>query len=245
MSDDLRETQRRSPSSTTGDQWAGLVSGLVHELRTPLASLGLVIDMLVKNSGADWEAKNARSLGHLKGLTDQLQTLIADTGRLAALAGDRVQVRARSVSLRDLLGRVEEASRGEGWKSGVTVSTSLGGDAPAELNTDPQLCEECLLGMFDIARALARNRVSALAVGDGDQVHIRIKSNGVAEMGDNPEAIFDNPFAGGLSRMLRERGGRPLAPLLSRELARSLGGDVTAMEDEEHSVWVLSLPVEF
>jgi signal transduction histidine kinase len=225
------------------EQWARFLSGFVHEIKTPLASLGMVTDLLARERLAGGSDKASRYTDNLRKLTQEMQSLVQDVGTLARVTGGLNLARSEPVSPVDVAQRATETARGGGWERGVSLSTVADPDLPAVIHTDPQLLEDALTGLLETAVVVADKEVGLRIGLSGADVVFIVEPDRGCGPGQDLEALFD-PFEGGTSRLLKQRGARPLAPLLSREISRALGGDVEAVCREDRTACVLRIPRE-
>ena len=240
---DEHEATAARPSPESREEWARFLSGLVHELKTPLASLGMITQLLGQDGERRLDEGAARYVRNLGELSREIQTLVNDTGVLARLWSGKKPVRRQPVSLSELLTRAEDAARGRGWERGVSLVTLLGPDLPNEIRTDPVLLEDSLGGLLETAIVLARENVSLRVSVAGSEIAFAVASDGGCGPGEDAAALFD-PFQGATAHRIHRRGGRSLAPLLARELARALGGDVSLVSGSERTHCVLRLPLD-
>lgn len=179
-----------------------------------------------------------RSLGSL---TLEIQILVHDAGDLARLWSGGRTITRRPVSLSDVLASAEDAARSRGWERGVSLITLAGPDLPEAIQTDRAVLEDALGALLETAIALARESVSLRVSAGGSEISFAVAADAGFGSRQGAEALFD-PFGGTTARTLHQRGGRSLAPLLSRELARALGGDVSLVSEGERTSCVLRLP---
>lgn len=237
---DLAKRHRR-PSLETPEQWAHFLSGLVHELRTPLASLGMITELLDKDPRTGPDEKGTRYTAQLAALAREIQVLVRDAGTLARLVGGRTRVTPEDFALADLLDRVTENLRGHAWDRGVSLSASVDGDPAATLRTDAGHLEDALAGLLETAVALAEREVAVRVAVSGPDVVFTVEPDRGCGPLEDPEALFD-PFGSGASRALKQKGARAFAPLLAREHARVLGGDVHLASAAGRTACILRVP---
>lgn len=242
MTDDEPRVEAASRSRKADERWARFLSGFVHDLKTPLASLSVITELLDRDQESRLSEKEARYTVNLRELAREMQVLVNDVGTLARLHGGKVQIRREPVSLSELARRATESARGHGWERGVSLSTTLDPDLPSMIRTDPGLLDEALAGLLETAIALADKEVSfRMALADpGTGITFTVAPDRGCAPGQDPESLFD-PFAGGTSRTLKQKGGRPMAPLLAREIFRALGGDMEVVPDGEGTKCVVGL----
>lgn len=237
------DTTNRSPSPSleSREEWARFLSGLVHELRTPLASLGMITELLDKDPRGDADEKEKRYTGQLAALAREIQVLVGDAGTLARLAGGRTRVTPGTVILGDLVDRVVEGARPHAWDRGISLSAGFDADPAATLSTDGGHLEDALARLLETAVALADRQVTLRVALSGPDAVFTVEPDRGCGPQDELDALFD-PFGSRVSRNLKQKGARVFAPLLAREHARVLGGDVRLESAGERAVCVLRVP---
>lgn len=228
--------------AASGDElWTRFLSGLTHELRTPLASLGMLVELL-EREGETLSEKERRYVDNIRELAREMQRLVGDVGTFARLKGGRARKNDEPFALEDLVRRLTDGVRTTAWEKGVTVSSTLEPLHPPAIRGDPALLEQALEAMLETVLCLAEREVSLrVAVGDAE-VTFTVTGDGGCGPADDSASLFD-PFEGGTARRLHQKGARPLAPLLAREIARVLGGDLALVGDQENWRCVLRLPL--
>ncbi|MFO0675393.1 MAG: HAMP domain-containing sensor histidine kinase [Polyangiaceae bacterium] len=203
-----------------------VAAGVAHEVRNPLASIKLRLDLAATSTRLPREADEA--VTHASAEIDRLDRLVAD---LLVVAG-RATGPKRSTDIADLLrSRVDVLLP---WASvrGVTLGTS--GEARASVDAD------------SISRAvdnLVRNAVEASPAGGRVDVRVVRTPSGIAVRIEDsgpgvPEArvpeLFE-PF------FTTKPSGTGLGLALSRSIARAHGGDVSYVREGERTRFELTL----
>lgn len=229
-----------APVASGDEFWPRFLSGLAHELRTPLASLGMLVELL-EREGSSLSEKERRYADNIRELAREMQQLVGDVGTFARLRDGRARRQDEPFALEDLLRRLTDGIRTAAWEKGVSVSSTLEPPSPLSIRSDPALLEQALEAMLETGLCLAEREISLRVEARDAEVTFTVTGDGGCGTADEPAALFD-PFEGGTARRLRQNGARPLAPLLAREIARKLGGDLTLAGDENGWRCVLRLP---
>lgn len=224
----------------TPEQWTRFLSALMHELRTPIASLRMLADLLAQSSQAHLSGQEKRYTENIQEVVQDIQSLVGDVSDLARLLAGRVQVRSEEVSLEQLVDQVEEAVRPQAWERGVALTDSLDPALPRRLRTDPDHLRRVLTLVLGTAVSHAKSEVFfRLDLDDGD-LRIAISSDGAPFPETEAQAVFE-PFHEGVLAV-RRRGGRSLALPLANELAQVLGGTLRAGNRGGRPTFDLSIP---
>jgi signal transduction histidine kinase len=204
-----------------------VVAGVAHEVRNPLASIKLRLDLAA--SAGPLLPSVEQAISHASAEIARLDRLVAD---LLVVAGRTLGPRRRQ-SLGALVRERTEALAP--WAQLRRVSVAVTGDASADIDPD------------SIARAfdnLARNAVEASPAGatvevriagDDKGVRIQIDDRGQGVAGARTAELFE-PF------FTTKADGTGLGLAISRALARAHGGDVVYQRLGEVTRFELTLP---
>lgn len=221
------------------------VSAVTHELRTPLTSFNLYTEMLREGKVppekvAEYHEtlyQESRRLGHL------VENVLA----LARLSRGKVRGRQDAGPCAKLLGgifeRISERMRQAGVRVIVTQDprTSL-----LSLRTDLLSVEQILTNLADNAAKYARVAHPTLTfsvVQSHRSVTIRVSDNGPGIAPDVQRSLF-RPFSRSAESDRRRKPGIGLGLALSRDLARSIGGDLALEKsDGRGATFALTLPL--
>jgi signal transduction histidine kinase len=124
---------------------AKIIGGLIHEIRNPLSTLSMNLQLLAEDfEGAD-DAKSRRA-------GRRIETLLAETKRLEILLSDFLKYlkgakpQLTPVDLNALIGEIAEFIRPEAEKKGITVRTALGVGRPV-VQADANLLRQAILNL--------------------------------------------------------------------------------------------------
>ena len=221
------------------------VSAVTHELRTPLTSFNLYTEML--RDGKLPPEKVAEYHETLYNESRRLGHLVENVLAFARLTRGKVRGRqdcgACSKLLPDLFGKVRERLRKNGMDCHYTLDprTTL-----ITLRTDLLSVEQILTNLTDNAIKYAESShplISINVIQTHRTLSIRFADNGPGIPPEQQKDLF-RPF----SRSARADSGRKpgigLGLALSRDLARSIGGDLCLEKsDENGSTFLLTLPL--
>jgi signal transduction histidine kinase len=183
-----------------------------HELRTPVTSLRLLVDLTRRHPRTDAEYRAA--FDELDDNTAHLERLVAGLVTLARVdAGLDVAPAVRTV--REL------------------VASAVADEAPdaiVEVGDERVVVHEELAGIAlrNLLRNAARHAPGAPPTvrsrREGDRVHVEVDDLGPGLGGRDPEALFDTLSRGSRARAA-DPGGHGLGLPLARRIARAQGGD--------------------
>ena len=224
----------------TPEQWARFLSSFVHELRTPLASSRMLVDLLAESPSVRAGQQERRYAENLRDVMQDIQALVGDAAELARLIGGRSQIRPDDAALAAIVDEAEEAVRPRAWEGGIALSDALDPALPPRFSTDPDRLRQLLVLLLGAAVSHAKSEVCLRLGAEGGRLRAAVSSDGAPVSEAALAALFE-PFHDGV-RSSRARGGRSLALPLAAELARALGGELRAENAGGRPTFVLSLP---
>jgi PAS domain S-box-containing protein len=213
-----------------------------HELRTPLNAIAGHVQLLElgihgPTTGAqrDALARVGRAQHHLLGLiNDVLNYARIESGRVEY---DVQPVRVADV-VRDVLPMVEPQLVAKGLAFEARLPDGAA-DPPLLVWADREKLTQILLNLLSNAVKFTPPvgrvtvELSGREAGDGpsELAYLRVGDTGVGIPEDKLEAVFE-PFVQVRSDFTRDAGGTGLGLAISRDLARGMGGDLTARSTE-------------
>lgn len=224
----------------TPEQWTRFLSAFVHELRTPIASLRMLADLLAEAPQGHLGDQEKRYIENIREVVQDIQSLVGEVADLGRLLAGRIHLRPEEVALAPLVDRIEEAVRPRAWERGVALTDFLDPAVPSGFHTDPDRLRQALVLLLGAAVGHARSEAFLQLHADGGALRFVISSDGPPFEETALAASFE-PFDDGI-RAGRPRGGRSLALPLANELIRALGGTLRALNRDGKPSFELSLP---
>ncbi|MBQ9095408.1 MAG: HAMP domain-containing histidine kinase [Akkermansia sp.] len=221
------------------------VSAVTHELRTPLTSFTLYTEML-KNGDLpqdkvqeyhDTLYNESRRLGHL------VENVLAFAKLTRGKVRGRQDVGACGKLLPELFDKIKERLKKDGVELQYTLDSRL---RLLSLRTDLLSVEQILINLADNAVKYAENKkpcVHLNVLQTHRMLNIRFTDNGPGIAPQVQKDLF-RPFSRSAKAESGRKPGVGLGLALSRDLAHSIGGDLTLeRSDEKGTTFVLSLPL--
>lgn len=225
----------------TPEQWTRFLSDFTHELRTPIASLRMLADLLTEAPQGHLGEKEKRYAENIREVVQDIQGLVGDAAELSQLLGGGAQIRVEEVSLRLLVDQAEETVRPQAWERGIALTDSIDPALPRHVRTDPDRLRRILVLTLGAAVSHAESEVFFRLDLEEGNLRALISSNGEPFPDSDSEDAFE-PFRAGVRAVARRRGGRSLALPLANELARALGGTLRAGNRGGRPTLELALP---
>jgi signal transduction histidine kinase len=216
-----------------------LVYALSHDLRTPLAALGMTLRQAQAGAYGELPAPYREILARSIVATDDVQRL-AETLLLVARfeSGDRIVERQRvdlAELVRQIAGELEALARARG------ITLAFDDRGPAETIGDRGDLRRAIVNL--VGNALEHTpeggTVTTTVAAGGDQVTIRVDDDGFG-VSDAARPHLFTRFAPGEGR---RGGGSGLGLYIVRRVAEECGGTVTyAPRDPRGSAFTITLP---
>lgn len=222
---------------------ADFVSSVTHELRTPLTSFRLYTDMLRDQNLPAEKVREYHETLHRESL--RLGHLVENVLAFARLTRGKVRGRCDVGSCTQLITPLLEKTAEHLRKAGFAVHLTL--DKRVELlrlRTDLVSVEQILLNLADNAIKYVDDEHPSVTIHTLQRhrsLVLRFRDNGPGIPPEFRRSLF-RPFV--RSARVSHKPGVGLGLALSRDLARSIGGDLTAeFGSEKGSTFLLSLPL--
>jgi signal transduction histidine kinase/HAMP domain-containing protein/ActR/RegA family two-component response regulator len=237
--------------ATSSQYKSEFLANMSHELRTPLNSLLILARLLADNADgrlSPEEVQFARTI-HRSG-SDLLQ-LINDILDLSKIEAGRMDVRPKRLPLVKLLDYVDATFRPITLDRGLAFGAEVAEDVPRSLVTDEQRIQQILRNL--VSNAIKFTSVGEVrlrvcreqpAPGGVETVAFAVHDTGIGIAPEKLPGIFE-AFQQADGTTSRKYGGTGLGLSISREIARLLGGRITAeSEPGAGSVFTLYVPAQ-
>jgi signal transduction histidine kinase/ActR/RegA family two-component response regulator len=204
---------------------------LSHELRTPISA------MLAGARELEARLSDPAQLDRLRLITDggrMLKGMLDDILDHAKLEAERMTVEATAFSLRDLLAQTVSLWRSQAEAKGLRLAIEGADQAPGAVLGDPTRIRQILNNLLSNAvkftdRGQITLSVSAWPADDSEcAVLLRVIDTGEGMDAEQIGRLF-TPFDQIEASTARRHGGTGLGLTISRQLARLMGGDLTAL----------------
>ncbi len=219
----------------------GLIS---HELRSPLASLRVMAQVLSGVAGELSEAERERVAATIERESDRLSRLVADILEITRLEHPDFVLTKQRVCLSEVAGRVQDLFALTAAAQGTTLRSEVPPRLPAVLG-DPDRLVQILTNLVDNAlkHTPAGGVVTLGAQVAPEAVHLWVRDTGPGVPPEALEVIFEKFAQVGPARTPSASPGLGLGLYMARLLARKHGGDlVVRSQVGRGSTFVLTLP---
>jgi signal transduction histidine kinase len=218
----LAERERaRAAAEATRRQ---LVAAVSHDLRTPIASLRLLVEA-VDDEIVDEETRH-RYLATMQTHIHSLSTMIDDLFELSRIEAGDIDWSIHQVELALLIDETVSAMQAEAGAKGVRIRSELGEESlPAQ--ADPEKIQRVLLNLIRnaIRHTPADGSVTVRAEAGRDAIEVEIADSGGGIPSEERERVFDAFFRGGVDAS-RHSDGAGLGLAISRAIVETHGGRI-------------------
>ncbi|HVO55450.1 MAG TPA: HAMP domain-containing sensor histidine kinase [Solirubrobacterales bacterium] len=199
-----------------------LVAAASHDLRTPLASLRLLVES-IDDGVVDGETRD-RYLGEIRTHVDVLSGLVDDLFELSRIEAGEISWTLRQVELRELIDDTVAAMRAPAEARGVKLAAELpSGNVVAEANAEK--VQRVLFNLIQnaIRHTPADGTVTVRARSGHGGVEVEVADDGEGVPADDGERVFEPFYRGDAAR---SEDGAGLGLAISRAIVEAHGGRI-------------------
>ncbi|MEE4251761.1 MAG: ATP-binding protein [Alcanivoracaceae bacterium] len=240
MVDSIRHSQRSLAEASERADAANrakslFLANMSHEIRTPMTAI-LGYTELLENPSLNEEERH-RYLSIVQQNGDALMALISDVLDLSRIEAGQLKVERQRCQLPALMKEVIYSHRLKAEEKGIHLELEYESPVPAHVSTDPFRLRQILGNLIgnaikftDEGRVVVRLRWE-----DGLQscLHIEVEDSGIGMSAVDIDRVFE-PFSQVDDSHTRRHGGSGLGLAIARQLARSMGGDISASSRPGH-----------
>ena len=227
------------------------LANMSHEIRTPLTAILGFADILGENESIEQTPERRRQIvDTIKNAGSHLLTVVNDILDLSKIEADKLTVEKVDTQLVNVLCEVEKLMLQSATDKGLSLSMASTSPLPDRILCDPTRLRQILMNL--VGNAIKFTETGAVSITAGVNVQYQ-QSQLIVDIADtgpgmSPEQIqgLFRAFSQADSSVTRKYGGTGLGLVISRRLAKILGGDVTLLYSvlEKGSCFRLVLPFE-
>jgi PAS domain S-box-containing protein len=221
-----------------------LFARLSHEFRTPLHAVSGYLEILQQNIHGGLNAEQRRDVGRIHQAQEHLLALVNMILDFAKLEGGPIELSMAEIPIEETLCGAEAMVAPQFAKKGVSY-THRSGDSSLTAFADREKVQQILVNL--LANAVKFTPAGGAVELDwrieNENLVVRVRDTGSGIPSDKMEHIFE-PFVQLRAPGSLPGGGTGLGLAISRDLARAMGGDVTATSTlGAGSAFTLKLPL--
>ncbi len=201
-----------------------LIAAVSHDLRTPLASLRVLVEAL--NDGVVGDPAGVQHyLQLMAGEVARLSGLIDDLFELARLESGALQLDLAPSPVQDLISETLERMGAQAERKGLRLGGEVVGDPPPILADSPQVTRVLLnLVQNAIRHTPSDGSVTVRARPDGDAIRLEVADTGEGIGVEDLPRVFDRFYRGDPARSREAGSGLGLA--IARGIVEAHGGRI-------------------
>ncbi len=225
----LQKARQRADAANRAK--SAFLANMSHEIHTPLtAILGFTEELLVRRRADGAAPEELEQLETVLRNGRHLLGLINDILDLSKIEADKIELEIRSCSPAEILADVASGLRVRAQQKGIDFQVNIRGKIPARIQTDPTRLRQILFNLVGNAIKFTEQGGVQLTAwmettGRRKRLVFQIKDTGIGIDAETLQRLFQ-PFSQADASMSRRFGGTGLGLVISRRLARRLGGDV-------------------
>ncbi len=212
------------------------VANMSHEIRTPLGILIGFADLALETEGLTEDARFYLKAIRRNG--EQLLQLIGDVLDLAKIESAKIDVEASSLSLPAFVKDIVSLLQLKAVEKNVQLDLQIDSQVPEWIRTDPLRLRQILVNIVGNALKFTHQGQVRLSVGlaqtqpeEGALLRFEVRDTGIGIPDEFQKRLYQ-PFTQADASLTRRYGGSGLGLMLSRELARALGGELELVESQ-------------
>lgn len=207
---------------------SAFLANMSHEIRTPLGAILGYSDLMKETSSPD-ERINFANIVIRNG--QALMRLIDDILDLSKVEAGRLELQNEDFKLGTIIEEVASLFREVARQKDIALNLHVDPQIPEIINTDPTRLRQILVNLLgnaikfttegEVELSCRSRRIDAKTV----QLEFTIRDTGIGMSPEDGARLFE-PFTQADNSSTRKFGGTGLGLALSRQLARTMGGDV-------------------
>lgn len=220
-----------------------------HELRTPLNAVIGYAELLLENAEDEGRIKDAADLERIVASGQRLLRLVNDLLDLAKLEAARIEITPAPFNVATMLQEAIDIAAPTAARNRNRIKLTVAGPMPTA-STDSFRLSQCVLNLLsNAAKFTSDGEIGVRAIceqsGGRDWLQIEVKDTGKGIAPEDQPLLFE-PFMQARAESERPHEGTGLGLVITRRLARLMGGDVECVsEPRKGSLFTIRVPMHF
>ena len=234
----------RTAANEANQAKSQFLSTMSHELRTPLNAIGGYVQLMEMEVQGPITDAQRQSLDRIARSHRHLLRLVNDVLNLARIEAGRMDYRIEELDLPSVVSSVVPMVEPQVAEAGLTLDVAI--DASPRARADREKTQQILINLLTNAVKFTprggRVAVRARRLDAERRVLVEVSDTGIGIPPEKLASVFE-PFVQVQSEQSRKSEGTGLGLAISRDLARGMGGDLTASSQQgAGSTFTLHLP---
>ena len=247
----LEAESQRAKAEAANAAKSQFLSTMSHELRTPLNAIGGYAELMMMGLRGELTGEQRQDLERIRLANQHLMSLVTDILNFTRVDAGQIEFRPADVELASVVGDLESLLGPQMRAKEITFShdgcAADTPDRPHLVRADPEKLRQILLNLLGNAVKFTDTggRIAIVCSTDEDAraISVRVRDTGRGIPADQLERIFEPFVQVDRHRTHESQQGVGLGLAISRELARRMGGELTAeSEVGAGSTFTLTLP---
>ncbi len=208
------------------------LANMSHEIRTPLTAILGYSEMLLDDDQSQEEIEH--EINSIITSGKHLQQIINDILDLSKIEAGQLIVEYQDVSPTVFMNELDAILGSQVSEKGLSFYMEYHFPIPGTIRTDPTRLKQILLNLCGNAIKFTREGNINIAIqylSDSNQLQITVADTGIGISAQEQNKIF-SPFTQADNSTTRIYGGTGLGLCISKQLAKTLGGDITVTSEK-------------
>jgi signal transduction histidine kinase len=206
------------------------LANMSHELKTPLNSINVISDVMMRNKTENLDEKQIKNIGIINKCGKDLLYLINDVLDISKLEAGQIILNNDTINIKDLIMSIYDMFYPQTKAKEIDFVLKVD-DSLETMYSDEDRIKQIIKNLLSNALKFTESGKISLIVKDEDKdIKVIVKDEGIGIPEDKLENIFDR-FKQVDGSTTRKYGGTGLGLAICKELAHLLKGDITVTSE--------------
>ncbi len=206
------------------------LANMSHELKTPLNSINVISDVMMRNKTENLDEKQIKNIGIINKCGKDLLYLINDVLDISKLEAGQIILNNDTINIKDLIMNIYDMFYPQTKAKEIDFVLKVD-DSLETMYSDEDRIKQIIKNLLSNALKFTESGKISLIVKDEDKdIKVIVKDEGIGIPEDKLENIFDR-FKQVDGSTTRKYGGTGLGLAICKELAHLLKGDISVTSE--------------